>query len=320
MAIKKIYKGSSNITSQVSNIYKGSTEIYSPGYNVFVISFQGTLGGINEVAFSSISIEFSNGDIVSFSPSNSLWIENVPSAYKTYLGSSKLIASGEYKADGATGSLYLIKNVLKITFYHSSTSWYLDAFYKDITFTGDLISTSIADTIQPAGGTSNLVYELDRDIVIGVLRWQECISANTQVLMADGTYKALGDIEVGDEILSYDWDTMTLISNPVIYSSKGDESFYAPRFWRWTFSDGTIIENAFSHRFYNLEAKKFVYLEYWNIGDHTVKEDGSHPYLVSVEKIYEKFHYARITGQYGTNYFANGLLTGDRYCPDNLIL
>ena len=170
-------------------------------------------------------------------------------------------------------------------------------------------------------GNPSEVVTLTGDVEISA-RWyyQNCILADSLVTMADGTKKALGDIVVGDEILSYDWETGELIANPVIYASGQDKTrkWTTIRYFVWTFSDGTIIKSAFAHRFYNAEQKKFVYLEFWNIGDRIYKEDGTYAALVSKETVYETCTYGRITGLYGTNYFANGALTGDRNCPENI--
>lgn len=164
------------------------------------------------------------------------------------------------------------------------------------------------------------VVALTGDVSFGELMAQECILSESLVTMADGSKKALGDIVVGDVVLSYDWETMTLIENPVIYASSQDDSevWTTIRYFVWTFSDGTVIKSAFAHRFYNFEQKKFVYLELWNIGDHVYKEDGTFAALVSCETVYEPCTFARITLQYGTNYFANGCLTGDRHCPQDI--
>lgn len=149
---------------------------------------------------------------------------------------------------------------------------------------------------------------------------QNCILSDTLVTMADGTKKAIGDIAVGDRILSYNFESGRLIANPVIYASSQDSSinWTTIRYFKWTFSDGTVIKNAFAHRFYNIEQKSFVYINLWNIGEHIFKEDGTIAQLISKELIKENCTFERIIGQYGTNYFANGCLTGDRHCPSNL--
>lgn len=170
-------------------------------------------------------------------------------------------------------------------------------------------------------GNPSAVLTLTGNVTIDCTIYeQECILAESLVTMADGSKKALGDIVVGDVVLSYDWETMQLIENPVIYASGQDteKNWQTVRYFEWTFSDGTIIKQAFAHRFYNLEKKAFIYLEKWNIGDHIYKEDGTYAELLSVRTVYETCTFARIKLQYGTNYFANGALTGDRHCPTNL--
>ena len=178
---------------------------------------------------------------------------------------------------------------------------------------------------QGSGYSSERLH-LVNDLNIHVaVQYQECISADSLVLMANGKYKKLGEIKTGDYVLSYDWETMQLVPNKVIYASSEEENWDsgawdAVRYIKHTFSDGTVIKQAFAHRFYNLEAKAFVYLEHWNVGDHTYDQDGDNPYLVKSEVVYETIRYARITLENGTNYFANGLLTGDRHCPSGISL
>ena len=174
---------------------------------------------------------------------------------------------------------------------------------------------------QGTGNPSEVVY-LTGNVEITAIRYQNCILADSLVLMADGSLKPLGDIKVGEEVLSYDWETGKLIANPVIYASSQDSEtdWTTVRYFVRTFDDGTVIKNAFAHRFYNVTKKAFVYLDFWEIGDEILKQDGTTAKLVSVEKIYENCTFGRITGQYGTNYFANGCLTGDRHCPADLDL
>lgn len=175
-------------------------------------------------------------------------------------------------------------------------------------------------------GNPSAYLELTGDICIKNYTYvQECISSETLVTMADGTYKPLGQIHTGDDVLSYDWNTMQLISRKVIYSSCEEDDWNtggwdAVRYFKNTFNDGTVIKQAFAHRFYNLENQAFTYLEAWQIGEHTYSESGDNPILISREIVYEPIRYARITLEGSTNYFANGLLTGDRHCPTELIL
>lgn len=208
---------------------------------------------------------------------------------------------------------HVFSGVYKVTATNSYSSWYC-YFY-----TG-----SKYYYLEPAGGETDAAINIEWNCTMDSETEQNCITEDTLVTMADGTQKAIGSVRTGEYILSYDWDTMTLVPNKVTYACCEEENWntgwYSQRYFKRTFSDGTVIKNCFSHRFYNREEKKFVYLEYWRIGDRTYKHDGTNPTLVSVETIYDRVRYARISGELGTNYFANGLLTGDRHCPTDIIL
>ncbi len=188
------------------------------------------------------------------------------------------------------------------------------------------ITTSDYLEIEENGVTKSIqetTYNLIADVIIERALSGACIDANTLVTMADSSTKKLGEIEVGDEVLSIDYDTMTLISRKVIYSGKDEPGYshwYVNSYWENVYSDGTIINQAMKHRFYNLENQSYVYLDYWNEGEHTYKLDGSNPYLVSRTLKQGKLNYARITLEDSNNYFANGLSTGDRNCCPNPVI
>ena len=55
-------------------------------------------------------------------------------------------------------------------------------------------------------------------------------------------------------------------------------------------------------------------------GEHAYTLDGRRVALVSHETVEEAVRHYKLTGQKGTNYFANGLLTGDRNCPTGIEL
>ena len=146
-----------------------------------------------------------------------------------------------------------------------------------------------------------------------------CLTGDTLVTMADGSEKRIDEIALGEEILSYDFATMTLVPNKVVYTDK-DAGKTHTEYDVWTFSDGSFVKTVHRHRFYNLERKAFVYMDEWQMGEHAVRKGGEKVALVSHERVEETVNHYKITGEKGTNYFANGLLTGDRYCPDNIEL
>lgn len=159
------------------------------------------------------------------------------------------------------------------------------------------------------------IYQITADSAY--YRGSTCLTGDTLVTMADRSLKRLDEIEVGDYILSFNWDTMELVPNKVIYTDK-DIKKYWHEYEEWEFSDGTVIKTVHAHEFYNVEEKRFKYLSEWDYDEHTYKIDETKPYLVSHRVVEDTVNHYKITGELGTNYFANGLLTGDRYCPKNI--
>ena len=161
-----------------------------------------------------------------------------------------------------------------------------------------------SDYIQP-----NAIYNL----------LYECLTGDHLITMGDGSLKRLDKIKCGDYVKSYDWSTNKLVPKKVIFSDADEEKIHI-EYDEWTFDDGTIIKTVHRHEFYNVEAKRFKYMDEWKIGEHTYKEDGTRPALIAHETIKKTVRHYKITLEGGTNYFANGLLTGDRYNPKNIVL
>ena len=162
-------------------------------------------------------------------------------------------------------------------------------------------------------------YYVDKCGVISVDSNYLCLTGDTLVTMADGTEKRLDEIDVGDLVLSIDWANMENVPNKVIYTDKNDAKEWT-EYDLWTFADGTKVKTVHAHEFYNVEKQGMAYMHDWAIGEHAVNLEGEHVELVSHETIKETVRHYKITLENGTNYFANGLLTGDRYCPKNIKL
>lgn len=137
------------------------------------------------------------------------------------------------------------------------------------------------------------------------------------VTMADNSQKRIDEIEVGDYVLSYDWGTMQLVPQKVIFTDKNANKSYT-EYDKWTFDDGTIIKTVREHEFYNVENKCMTYMSQWNIGEHAHKEDGTTPALIAHEVVKEEVNHYKITLEKYTNFFVNGLLNGDRNNPVNI--
>lgn len=140
-----------------------------------------------------------------------------------------------------------------------------------------------------------------------------CLLGDTEVTMSNGTIKQIKDIEVGDEVLSLDLATGEKVVRKVLYTDASENK--STTIWdEWIFEDGTIVKTAYRHEFYNVEAGKFKYMDEWQIGEHAYKLDGTTPMLVEHNVHEEVVNHYKITLEESNNFFANGLLTGDRYC------
>ena len=197
----------------------------------------------------------------------------------------------ENKAGSNLGTTVTVENVLK---YYTWTAW------------GTSGSTDWQTPVEHTEQSYDLCYAV-------------CLTGDTLVTMADNSVKRLDTIELGDYVLSFDFDSKMLIPRKVIYTDKNEMKSHT-EYDKWTFEDGTEIKTVHRHEFYNLEAQRMKYMDEWSIGEHTYKIDGTTPKLISHKIVKETVRHYKITLEGSTNYFANGLLTGDRNCPKNITL
>ena len=123
--------------------------------------------------------------------------------------------------------------------------------------------------------------------------------------------KKLKDIKVGDKVICINPFTLELDTDTVI-ECDGTMNKKHTCYDNWYFSDGTIITTIHRHRFYNVENKKFMYMEEWNIGDHGLNINNEKIELIKHEHIEEEINHCTLFTEKYNNYFANGLLSGNR--------
>lgn len=187
------------------------------------------------------------------------------------------------KAGTALGKTVTVNNVFK---YYTWTTW-----------------TNGTTDWQTAAEHTEHSYTLDFTMT--------CLTGDTLITMSDGSEKRIDTLRVGDKILSYNPETGNLEEDEVTYSDSTENKQH-DNFDVWTFSDGTIIKTVHRHRFYNVERNAMVYMDEWKIGEHGRRKDGVLVTLVSHENVKETVnHYTIFTKN--QNYFANGLLSGNRY-------
>ena len=123
--------------------------------------------------------------------------------------------------------------------------------------------------------------------------------------------KKLKDIKVGDKVICINPFTLELDTDTVV-ECDGEMNKKHTCYDNWYFSDETIITTIHRHRFYNVENKKFMYMEEWNIGDHGLNIDNEKIELIKHDHIEEEINHCTLFTEKYNNYFANGLLSGNR--------
>lgn len=151
----------------------------------------------------------------------------------------------------------------------------------------------------------------DGDISLANYR---CLTGDTLITLADGTEKRIDELTLQDRVLAIDPETSKFVSDEITYTDSTEHKTFT-EYDKWTFSDGTIVKTVHRHRFYNVEKQAMVYMDEWNVGDHAVNQNGERIALVSHENVKEEVkHYTIFTKH--QNYFANGLLSGNRYTAE----
>lgn len=226
-------------------------------------------------------------------------------------------------SDELTGSPYITtNNGNTYSLNNLSAGQLIEANVSSITYYGDgdysnnYISYTMGGNARSAEPGETIVLTDNLYITYAV---SSCLTGDTLVTMADYTTKRIDEIELGEAVLSFDWETMKLIPREVIYTDKDMGKTYT-EYDVWTFDDGTVLKTVHPHEFYNVEHGHMTYMSNWTIGDHGYKIDGTRPKLISHDVVKEVVNHYKITLNGSTNFFANGLLNGDRNNPKNINL
>ena len=138
-----------------------------------------------------------------------------------------------------------------------------------------------------------------------------CLTGDTLITLADGSSKRIDQLTLNDKVLSYNPETLLLEPDEITYTDATENKSFT-EYDRWTFEDGSVVKTVHRHRFYNVERQAMVYMDEWKIGEHAITIDDKKIALVGHETITEETrHYTIFTKN--QNYFANGLLSGNRY-------
>lgn len=99
---------------------------------------------------------------------------------------------------------------------------------------------------NPHPGQREILKNLERfTIVVTGKRFGKCESLDAPILMADGTWKKLADVNVGDFVIGVDYETGLARPTEVVATSRsGMKPIY-----RVTFVDGGFVEASLEHEF-----------------------------------------------------------------------
>jgi len=123
--------------------------------------------------------------------------------------------------------------------------------------------------------------------------------------------KKLKDIRIGDKVICINPFTLKLDTDTVV-ECDGEMNKKHTCYDNWHFSDGTVITTIHRHRFYNVEKKRFMYMEEWFIGEHGLNINNEEIELIKHEHVEEEIKHCTLFTEKYNNYFANGLLAGNR--------
>ena len=138
-----------------------------------------------------------------------------------------------------------------------------------------------------------------------------CVAAGTMVTMENGEQKAIEEIEIGDVIRTVDHETGTISSAQVCFLW---ESKNAANAFTLTFEDNTEVTVIEEHGFYELEGKKYVFINAKNakdyIGHHFYNADSdSWLALKSFEMSQDYVDAYAIATRKHLNHLSNGMLS-----------
>ncbi len=170
--------------------------------------------------------------------------------------------------------------------------------------------------IDSSGNDHAAPYNLTSDTTLDI-NYQPCIIEGTQIALADGSSKAVEDIDYNDNLLVWNF-----------YEGKFDNAkpawimkeAIAPKYNLVKFSNDAEVGFAGPggdigyHRVFNKEAKAFTHTGVADTpnGTTTFAQNGSYPTIVSQEVIEKPVKYYNVITDKHYNLFANSILTSCR--------
>lgn len=162
-------------------------------------------------------------------------------------------------------------------------------------------------SISTSSSTYNTTGKHSMSISFG-----DCLEQSTPITMADGTTKLVCELRVGDKVLAVNPETMQLEADEVSACDAGCIKMHN-KSDVWTFADGSSVMTVKPHQFFNVRTGRMEYIADFKIGDEVRNADGTTTALAGHERLYGSFYHNTLYTRRFNNYFAAGILTGNRH-------
>lgn len=200
----------------------------------------------------------------------------------------------------AVYSVVKIPNITSVS-VNGDSDYYWDCI-TELTMGGSTRSLNFGETVTLTGDATLKLYEAS------------CLLKGTLITMADGSYKEISEVQVGDKIFCVNSEGLS-DEDTVTYSDYGTKKFN-DNYDLWEFENDIEVRTTHHHRFYNVERQAMVYLDEFIIGEHTIDIDGNQVALLKHTNMTKRVHHFTLKTEKYNNYFANGILSGNRYSTE----
>ena len=171
--------------------------------------------------------------------------------------------------------------------------------------------TSGSVTVKASAITNNISIDVDSEYDSG----GTCLIEGTKILLANGKYKNVEDIEYTDLLAVYSHEQGRIVYEYPIWI---EIESYADNYQRTYFSDGTYIDTYNNHGLFSMDELKYVSLldhNHFHIGTRVAKFDKNgnirQVTVTGQETFKEDIKYYHISSVRYHNIIANDLLTTD---------
>lgn len=182
----------------------------------------------------------------------------------------------------------------------------------EVMSSGEILIINKGISVAMTPGTPDRPYPIEmwmtEDLhIIGMMR-APCFSADTEILMADGSIKLAKDIRVGDMVKVWDFDNGCYAEAPLFWVKKAERCL---GYQRITTNTGRIFKQVHNHRMFSLTNNTFEQCQ--SILGHKVWTADGEETVVSAEFIREPVEYYNAVSHYHMNLICNGFLTSCRF-------